>query len=118
MAKLKRQSGEKYKCNVFVHYFLQTNLDETLPRIISFLKDVTYIGYLQHRFLFRPLDQTPSTTSIGVRVLAARRLAPLLQTFSFRQTANHKAQLRACSFALQRLQTLARRSVHFYLAKV
>ena len=46
MAKLKSQSGEKYKCNVFVHYFPQTNLDETLPRIISFLKDVAYIGYL------------------------------------------------------------------------
>ena len=38
MAKLKRQSGETYKCNVFVHYFLQTNLDETLLRINFFFK--------------------------------------------------------------------------------
>ena len=35
-----------------------------------------------------------------------------------RQTANRKPQLRVCSFALPRFQTLARRSVHFYLAKI
>lgn len=43
MAKLKRQSGETYKCNVFVHYFLQTNLDETLPRINFFFKKMWHI---------------------------------------------------------------------------
>lgn len=43
MAKLKRQSGETYKCNVFVHYFLQTNLDETLPRINFFFKKILHI---------------------------------------------------------------------------
>ena len=39
------------------------------------------------------------------------------------QTADRKPQLRVCSFALPRFQTLARRSVqfstvHFYLAKI
>ena len=43
MAKLKRQSGETYKCNVFVHYFLQTNLDETLLRINFFFKKILHI---------------------------------------------------------------------------
>lgn len=43
MAKLKRQSDETYKCNVFVHYFLQTNLDETLPRINFFFKKILHI---------------------------------------------------------------------------
>lgn len=38
MAKLKRQSGETYKCNVFVLYFPETNLDETLPRINFFFR--------------------------------------------------------------------------------
>lgn len=53
MAKLKRQSGETYKCNVFVHYFLQTNLDETLPRINFFLKRF-YIYWLLVASIFVP----------------------------------------------------------------